>query len=108
MKNKEPNEWGNKSNNQKKEETVITGVILAGILIFCSFVVLSFFCFAPLINKAESDSDKEPRQITLYSQSGEILKVYKTNDYVGVGPYGVYFNDDNGKKIELNGTYIIE
>jgi len=111
MKNKESNESNNtlkeeinKLNNLIKREAVIIGTIFIGILILCSFVV---FCLPPLINKA-SDSDKKPRQITLYSQSGEILKVYKTNNYVGVGSYGVYFYDDNSKKIELNGTYTIE
>lgn len=73
--------------------------------------ILALF-FIPLGFFAHKDMKREREKIsiiTLYSSSGDILKIYKAIGFVHNLKSGILFTEINsGRRIELSGTYTVE
>ncbi len=56
----------------------------------------------------ESDTSGLSRTVTLYSVDGSIIKTYEFTGTIDTTDGVASFNDDSGKRIIFNGTYLIE
>ena len=49
------------------------------------------------------------KTITVYSNSGAVLKTYRSAGVVGVGRDGCHFYDSaNGNRVKIQGSFIVE
>jgi hypothetical protein len=59
--------------------------------------------------KVTQKRDEAISLVTLYSQSGEILKTYKAKGFVRTSRSGIIFEQlETGKTVKLSGTYTVE